>query len=73
MRLNHGPPGAVGLLATRQMVTWDLSFAPCGELSRDITAMGNDKQNDQADRCSICNTFSMCIDSITMTYILLWL
>ena len=79
MRLGHGPAGAVGLATDwNQMVVWALSFAMCGELSRDVLSMSSENtervqthhkeesltriKNDQVDRQNIRDTLNMCID-----------
>ncbi len=81
MWLGHGPAGVIGLATNwKQMVTWALSFATCGELSRDTRAMSNERQEAvhthhkeetrasietyQEDRLSICRTLTMCIDPL---------
>ena len=62
------------------MVTWDLSFATCGELTHDVTKMNNWQrevihthpkeeslariQNDNDDRCTIRSTLTMCINPL---------
>ena len=78
MCLGHGPAGTIGLTTGwKQVITWALSFAMCGELSRNVKQMSNDKEQpvqthhkeesqsrikiDQDDRQRIQNTLCVLI------------